>query len=149
MRVVGLEKTKLFHNLHNTGFPIIAELFKPPRLNQAVVSFSDKFKIKMKPFLSKQNCTALNFQPRSALQNFCKMLSNTMRIFLPILRSPFQSSQSRSIPTPTCIPNKRRKAEVEAQTRSRRKPKSKPKFARGESRNQSVNSLEAKAETKA
>jgi hypothetical protein len=29
----------------------------------------------MKPFLSKQNCTALNFKPTSAQQNFCKMLS--------------------------------------------------------------------------
>ena len=37
----------------------------------------------MKPFSSKQNCTALNFQPRSALQNFCKMLSNTMRYLSP------------------------------------------------------------------
>ena len=83
MRVVGLAETKLFYNLHNTGFPIIAELFKLPRLSQAVVSFSDKFKIKMKPFLSKQNCTALNFQPRSALQNFCKCCQTPCASFSP------------------------------------------------------------------
>jgi hypothetical protein len=45
VRVVGLEETKLFYNLHDTGFPIMAKLLKLPRLNQAVVSFSDKFKL--------------------------------------------------------------------------------------------------------
>jgi hypothetical protein len=37
VRVAGLEETKLFHLLHDTGFPLIAEEFKLPRLNSVLV----------------------------------------------------------------------------------------------------------------